>query len=163
MEHNLCGSSWRQRFVKCECVCLCHENAHRSGTQQDFTLYVCQKLTNGRQPDRQTQLDTDRHATATPLCGPTRYDLHLQYREEEEEEGEEKESWTEGEWRGQERLLYVCSELACFSVVLNFDRLRLLLGSVSLLSRGQGRRDNTPSLGKGAGARGSEGWGGVCG
>lgn len=37
--------------------------------------------------------------------------------------------------------------------MLNFDRLRLLLGSISLLSRGQGRRVNTPSLGKGAGAR----------
>lgn len=30
-----------------------------------------------QQPAIQTQLDTDRHATATPLCGPTRYDLHL--------------------------------------------------------------------------------------
>lgn len=42
--------------------------------------------------------------------------------------------------------------------MLNFDRLRLLFGSVSLLSRGQGRRDDTSSLRKGAGARGSEGW-----
>lgn len=55
-------------------LCLC---GHRSGTQQDFTRCVCQKLTDSQQPDRQMQLDTDKHATATPLCGPTRYDLHL--------------------------------------------------------------------------------------
>ncbi|KAG7240598.1 hypothetical protein INR49_026653, partial [Caranx melampygus] len=79
------------------------------------------------------------------------------YRKEEEDEGEEEEeeeSWTEGERRGQDTLLFVCSELPCFSLVLNFDRLCLLLGSVSLLSRGQGRREDTSSLGKGAGARG---------
>lgn len=46
------------------------------------------------------------------------------------------------------------------SPVLNFDRLRLLLGSVSLLSHGQGRRED--SLGKGV--RGvEEQWGGWSG
>lgn len=72
--------------------------------------------------------------------------------------GRRKRELDRGDWRGQGRLLFVCSELACFFVVLNFDRLRLLLGSVSLLSHGQGRRDDTPSLGKGA--RGLECWGG---
>lgn len=54
-----------------------------------------------------------------------------------------------GRRRGQERLLLVCADLACFLPALNFDRLRLLLRSVSQLCHGQGRRDDTPSPGTG--------------
>lgn len=51
--------------------------------------------------------------------------------------------------RRKQTLLFVCSELPCFSLVLNFDKLRLLLRSVSLLSRGQGRRDVSAMPGEG--------------
>lgn len=78
------------------------------------------------------------------------------YGEEEEEQGEEKESWTRGGMRSQETLLFVRSELPCFSLVLNFDKLRLLLGSVSLLSRGHGRRDIKPCLGIGGRGKGAQ-------
>lgn len=124
--------------------CLCiqvHNNTSHGVFAKDIQLRA-----------RLTQLDTDRHATATPLCGPTRYDLHLRdgrVRKRTTRAKKRKERPTEGERRGQERLLFVCADLACFSLVLNFDRLRLLLGSVSLLSHGQGRRDDTTSLGTG--------------
>lgn len=137
---------------------VCAPNKHNETSHS-----VCQKHSDSHQPDTHTQLDTGRH-TATPLCGPTRYDLHLRDGTEEEEDEEVKESLTKGEWGGQEKLLFVCSELPCFSPVLNCDRLRLLFGSVTLLSRGHGRRDGTQSLGKGRGGwkgakRGREGAG----
>lgn len=139
----------------CVCLCCACVSMHTERTQQP-SWSVCQKHSDSHQPDTHTQLDTDRHATATPLCGPTRYDLHLRDGTEEEEDEEVKESWTKGEWGGQETLLFVCSELPCFSPVLNCDRLRLLFGSVTLLSRGHGRRDGTQRLGKG---RWGWGWG----
>lgn len=64
-----------------------------------------------------------------------------------------------GRRRRRERLLFVCADLACFSPALNFDRLCLLLRSVSQLCHGQGRRDETTSLGKGRGAQSAKGSG----
>lgn len=114
---------------------------------------------HSQQPDRQTQLDTDRHTTATPLCGPTRYDLHLRDGTEKKRRTRAKKKRTGQTENEEDRRGSCLFALNCFSLVLNFDRLCLLLGSVSLLSRGQGRRDNMPSLGKGAGVRGSRGCG----
>lgn len=125
-------------------LCLCiqvHNNTSHGVFAKDTQLRA-----------RLTQLDTHRHATATPLCGPTRYDLHLRdgrVRKRTTRAKKRRDRQT-GERRGQERLLFVCADLACFSLVLNFDRLCLLLGSVSQLSHGQGRRDDTTSLGTGA-------------
>lgn len=77
---------------------------------------------------------------------------------EEEDKGEEKNNKLDrGRMRRTREARACLPRLPCFSLVLNFDRLCLLLESVSLLSFGQGRRDDTPSLGKGAGVRGSEG------
>lgn len=77
---------------------------------------------------------------------------------EEEDKGEEKNNKLDrGRMRRTSEPRACLPRLPCFSLVLNFDRLCLLLESVSLLSFGQGRRDDTPSLGKGAGVRGSEG------
>lgn len=59
-------------FVKCCCVCS-WEYSHQSETQDSHGVFA----KNTQLPARQTMLDTDRHTTATPLCGPTRYDLHL--------------------------------------------------------------------------------------
>lgn len=80
----------------CASVLFVYER--RSGNTTTFHTVRLPKnsLTVSSQTDRQTQFDTDRHATATPLCGPTRYDLHLKrrYREEEEDEGKEGERFT---------------------------------------------------------------------
>lgn len=77
---------------------------------------------------------------------------------EEEDKGEEKNNKLDrGRMRRTREARACLPRLPCSSLVLNFDRLCLLLESVSLLSFGQGRRDDTPSLGKGAGVRGSEG------
>lgn len=77
MEHNVRGCSRRPCCSMWVCVSLLWDYEHRSGTTRFHTARLPKKLTNRQQPDRRTQLDTDRHATATPLCGPTRYDLHL--------------------------------------------------------------------------------------
>lgn len=154
MEYKPHGSRWGLLFVKCECMppwaCAPIGNTTRLHA-------VC--LPKTLRPARLRQLDTDRHTTATPLGGPTRYDLHLRDGTERERKTRTKKKRAgEREMKKRGRAPVCLLWLACFSLVLNFDRLRLLLGSVSLLSHGQGRRDDTPSLGKGA--RGLECWGG---
>lgn len=120
----------------------------RSETQESHGAFA----NNAQLPARETQLNTEGHATATPLWGPTRYDLHLNV-----ERGRGRLGQTELDRGGMKRTGWA----ACFPPVLYFDRLRLLLGSVSLLSHGQGRRRDE-SLGKGV--RGlEEQWGGWSG
>lgn len=162
MEHNVRGCSRRPCCSMWVCVSLLgdYNNGNNKISHSAFAKKTHQQAA-ARQTDAVRHRQT-RHSNPTLWTYQVWSSSNRRYREEEEDEEEEEKSWTEGEWRGQEKLLFVCSELACFSVVLNFDRLRLLLWSVSLLSHGQGRRDDTTSSGKGGrrGVRGSEGWGG---
>lgn len=72
------------------------------------------------------------------------------------------ESWRGNEKQGRGSSLFAANLLVS---PLSFDRLCLLLGSVSLVSRCQGRRDHKPSLRKGqsGGHGGLRGWAGLGG
>ncbi len=142
--------------------CLCE---HRSGTQQDFTQCVCQKLS--QQPDRQTQLDTDRHATATPLCGPTRYDLHLRDGTERRRRTRAKKKRA-GQWGNEEDRRSSCLfALNCLvsplCLILTGCACCLDPSACSPVVRGGGTTHQAWGRGQGRGAQrggwpGGEGW-----
>lgn len=80
MEYNLCGSSWRLHFVKCERVCLCRVCVSMCTDQEhnktSHDAFAKSSRTVSSQTDKwsYTQTDTPRQPH---FVEPTRYDLHL--------------------------------------------------------------------------------------
>lgn len=152
MKDNPCRSS----CLWWECVCLCPVRVSVYAQQQDITQCLCQNPNNGHQPGRQAQLDTKtQHRNFNCVTYQVWSSSKRRYVERRGGQGWRKNNnkLDRGRMRRTREARVCLPRLPCFSLVLNFDRLCLLLESVSLLSFGQGRRDDTPSLGKGAGVR----------
>lgn len=152
MKDNPCRSS----CLWWECVCLCPVRVSVYAQQQDITQCLCQNPNNGHQPGRQAQLDTKtQHRNFNCVTYQVWSSSKRRYVERRGGQGWRKKttSWTEREWGGQERRVFVCPDclVSPWSWILTGCACCLNPSACSPLARGGGMTHQAWGRGQGWG------------